>query len=184
MRTQVAAQIRGELAACAAVREGELEKRREELVRQQQELAKARDEMTEQVRLQVEQSRKDLQAEANRRAQATYAFELADRDERLKELSGSLAAAQQQELELRKMQRQLQAEKDMLKLEAQRQLDAQRSQLIAEVKAQFDQEHQLKLAERDRTISEMSLKLRELQRKIEHAAGQQQSLWLSLCDTG
>lgn len=174
MRTQVASQIRRELDAQAAARERELDKQNEEVSRQKRQLEKDRESIAEQIRVQVEYQQKELIAEANKRAKDAVAIELADRDEQLKELSTSLASAQEQELELRKMQRTLQSEKDMLKLEVQRQLDAQRSQLIAEVKAQFDQENQLKQAEKDKTISDMTIRLREMQRKIEQGSQQLQ----------
>lgn len=174
MRTQVASQIRRELDAQAAARERELDKQNEEVSRQKRQLEKDRESIAEQIRVQVAQRQKELVVEANKRAKDAVAIELADRDEQLTELTASLDSARKQELELRKMHRQLQTEKDMLKLEVQRQLDAQRSQLIAEVKAQFDQEYQLKQAEKDKTISDMSLKLRELQRKIEQGSQQLQ----------
>jgi hypothetical protein len=141
MRTQVASQIRGELDAQAAARERELEKQRDEVARQKRELDKERMSVAEEVRGQVERQRSELMTEATKRAKDAVAVEIADRDERLKELAGSLATAQQQELELRKMQRQLQSEKDGLKLEVERRLDAGRKQLISEAKAQYDHRH-------------------------------------------
>lgn len=174
MRTQVASQIRGALDAQASVRQRELDKQREDVVRQQRQLDKDRDELKEQVRTEVELQRTDMLVEAKKRAEDALAVEIADRDERLKELTGSLASARQQELDLRKMQRQLQSDKDALQLEVQRQLDSQRKQLIADAKAQFEQEHELKQAEKDKTISDMTIKLREMQRKIEQGSQQLQ----------
>ncbi len=174
MRTQVASQIRGELDAQAAARERELEKQRDEVARQKRELDKERMSVAEEVRGQVERQRSELMTEATKRAKDAVAVEIADRDERLKELAGSLATAQQQELELRKMQRQLQSEKDGLKLEVERRLDAGRKQLISEAKAQSDQEHELKQAEKDKTITDMTAKLRDMQRKIEQGSQQLQ----------
>lgn len=174
MRTQVASQIRGELDAQAAARERELDKQREELSQQKRQLSKEQDAVAEQIRSQVELQRAELLSEAKKRAEDAVAVEIADRDERLKELTGSLATARQQELELRKMQRQLQTEKDNLNLEVQRQLDAGRKQLVLEAKTQFDQEHALKQAEKDKTIADMTTKLREMQRKIEQGSQQLQ----------
>ncbi|WP_202921451.1 DUF2130 domain-containing protein [Anatilimnocola aggregata] len=174
MRTQVASQIRGELDAHAATRQRELDKQREEVARQKLQLDKDREAVAEQIRTQVEQQRTVLLTEAKKRAEDAVAVEIADRDERLKELSTSLDSARMQELDLRKMQRQLQSEKDSLKLEVQRQLDAQRSQLITEAKAQFDVEHAFKQAEKDKTIADMTVKLREMQRKIEQGSQQLQ----------
>ncbi len=178
MRTQVASQIRGKLDAEAAVRERELEKQRDEVKRQQLQLDQERAAVAEQVRSQIELARTKLLAdakkEAQKNAQDAVAVELADRDERLKELTQSLEAARTQELELRKMQRQLQTEKDTLKLEVERRLDAARDQLVSDAKAQFDREHELKQAEKDKTIADMTVKLREMQRKIEQGSQQLQ----------
>ncbi len=178
MRTQVAAQIRGELDAQAAALERELEKQRDEVKRQRTQLDQEKADFAEQVRSRVELARTELLAEAKKdaqkNAQDAVAVEIADRDERLKELTQSLESARTQELELRKMQRQLQTEKDTLKLEVERQLDAARKQLVADTKAQFDREHELKQAEKDKTIADMTVKLREIQRKIEQGSQQLQ----------
>jgi hypothetical protein len=119
-------------------------------------------------------ARTELLVEAKKNAQEAVAIEIADRDERLKELTQSLNSARTQELELRKRQRQLQTEKDNLKLEVERQVDAAREQLLSEAKVQFDREHELKQAEKDKTIADMTVKLREMQRKIEQGSQQLQ----------
>ncbi len=93
------------------------------------------------------------------------AVELADRDAQLKELLASLNAAHRQELKLRKEQRELVSEKQELKLHVARQLDEERQQLMQETRRRFDEEHQLKEAEKDKKISDLAAKLKEMQRK-------------------
>ncbi len=174
MRTQVASQIRGELDAQAATCKRELEEQRKEVDLQRLQLDREKATVAEQVRSGVEVARTGLLVEAKKNAQEAVAIEIADRDERLKELTQSLESARTQELELRKSQRQLQSEKDNLKLEVERKVDAARDHLISEAKAQFDREHELKQAEKDKTIADMTVKLREMQRKIEQGSQQLQ----------
>lgn len=174
MRTQVASQIRGELDAQAASHKRELEEQMKQVELKRLQLDREKAAVAEQVRSRVEMARTELLVEAKKNAQEAVAIEIADRDERLKELTQSLNSARTQELELRKRQRQLQTEKDNLKLEVERQVDAAREQLLSEAKVQFDREHELKQAEKDKTIADMTVKLREMQRKIEQGSQQLQ----------
>ncbi len=174
MRTQVASQIRGELDAQAASHKRELEEQMKQVELKRLQLDREKAAVAEQVRSRVKMARTELLVEAKKNAQEAVAIEIADRDERLKELTQSLNSARTQELELRKRQRQLQTEKDNLKLEVERQVDAAREQLLSEAKVQFDREHELKQAEKDKTIADMTVKLREMQRKIEQGSQQLQ----------
>ena len=99
---------------------------------------------------------------------------LADRDARLRELTVALTKAQEQELQLRKQQRELQSQQEALKLDVARQLDAERQTLIQEAKVQFNAEHELKQAEKDKTIADLASKLKEMQRKVEQGSQQLQ----------
>ena len=174
MRTQLAVQIRGELDAQAASIRRELDRQRSVVAEQQAEVAKERELLAEQVKRQVDEQRVTLLAEAKQQASETVAVEIADRDARLRELTVALTKAQEQELQLRKQQRELQSQQEALKLDVARQLDAERQTLIQEAKVQFNAEHELKQAEKDKTIADLASKLKEMQRKVEQGSQQLQ----------
>ena len=174
MRAQVATQIRSEFEVEATKRRLEIDSQQSDLAQQRQVLEKERESLNDQVREQVEKQRAALMEEAKQIATQSLAVEIADRDERLSELTKMLTSAREQELELRKQQRQLETEKEMLKLEVVRQVDAERQQLIQSAKEQFDQEHQFKQAEKDKTIADLAAKLKEMQRKVEQGSQQLQ----------
>jgi hypothetical protein len=174
MRTQLAAQIRGELDAEATSARQEVERHRREIAQQQAELKKERESLVEQVKQQVESQRGVLLDEAKRQAAAKLAIEIADRDAQVKELEDALSTARDQELELRKQQRQLNAEKESMKLTVARQLDEERQRLIQETRLQFDQENDLKQAEKDKKIADLAAKLKEMQRRMEQGSQQLQ----------
>ncbi|QDV11471.1 hypothetical protein CA51_13350 [Rosistilla oblonga] len=174
MRTQVASQIRGELGAEATKLRRQLENQQNEVALQREALDKQRETLAEQIQLRVDEQRVSLLAEANQKAAAAVAVEIADRDAQLKELAETLDTARTNELELRKQQRQLQSEKESLKLEVARQLDDERNKIVEETKLQLDEAHQLRQAEKDKTIAEMAARLKELQRKVEQGSQQLQ----------
>ncbi|WP_417736518.1 hypothetical protein [Rosistilla oblonga] len=94
--------------------------------------------LDEQIQLRVEEQRVSFSAEANQKAAVAVAVEIADRDAQLKELAETLITVRANELELRIPHRQLQSEKESLKLEVACQLDAERNEIFEETKLQSD----------------------------------------------
>ncbi|WP_417733181.1 hypothetical protein [Rosistilla oblonga] len=72
--------------------------------------------LDEQIQLRVEEQRVSFSAEANQKAAVAVAVEIADRDAQLKELPETLITVRANELELRIPHRQLQSERESLKL--------------------------------------------------------------------
>ena len=75
--------------------------------------------------------------------------------EALTEKAGALKKAQENELALLKEKRQLQDAKEALQLEVQRTLDEERGKLKEQAKAQADEENRLKIAEKEKVISDL-----------------------------
>lgn len=173
-----------ELRADVEQREKTLAGKLKALSEQQAALEKKALEQQEQVEAQVKQQLARATAEIKARAaqQATEAQELAMKDLRteLSEKAAALKNAQAQELELRKEKRQLEEAKEALKLEVQRTLDEERGKLKEQLRAASDEEHRLKLAEKEKVITDLMTKLDEAQRKAAQGSQQTQGEVLEL----
>jgi len=173
-----------ELGADVERRERALAEKSKTLADQQHALARQAAGQQEQVEAQVKQqvakATQEIQAKAVK--QATEAQELAVQDLRseLAEKAGALRKAQEQELELRREKRQLEEAKEALKLEVQRTLDEERGKLKAQLRAASDEENRLKIAEKEKVIHDLMLKLEEAQRKAAQGSQQTQGEVLEL----
>ena len=187
-----------EEAVLGSVRDGlakelraEVERREKTLAESQRALGEQRSalerkaaEQQEQVDAQVKQQLARATAEIKTRAvqQATEAQEMAVQELRaeLAEKAGALRKAQEQELELRREKRLLEEAKEALKLEVQRTLDEERGKLKEQLRAASDEENRLKIAEKEKVISDLMLKLDEAQRKAAQGSQQTQGEVLEL----
>ncbi len=141
-------------------------------------------EQQEQVEAQVKQqlARSTGEIKAKAAQQATEAQEMAMKELRaeIADKAGALRKAQEQELELRREKRQLEEAKEALKLEVQRTLDEERGKLKAQLRAASDEENRLKIAEKEKVITDLMLKLDEAQRKAAQGSQQTQGEVLEL----
>ena len=128
----------------------------------------------EKVAVALEAERAKVVAEAQRQAKAALVIELDDRAAQVEELQCKLSAAQHNELELRKKERELEAKAEELKLTVARELDAERSKIRDAAMKQFADEHQLKDAESQKVISDMRRQIDDLKRKAEQGSMQTQ----------
>ncbi len=107
----------------------------------------------------AEAERKKIIAEQSQQTKALEG-ELEEKNQKLKEF-------QQQEIELRKQQRNLQEEKDAFELEAARKLDEERKKIAEEAGRKAAEEHMLKDREKDDKIAALTKNIGELKRKAE-----------------
>ena len=113
-------------------------------------------------------------AQAREEAKASLTVELDDQAAQVKELQTKLTAAQQNELSLRKKERELEAKTEELKLTVARELDVERDKIKAAAMKQFADEHQLKDAESAKVIADMRRQIDDLKRKAEQGSMQTQ----------
>jgi hypothetical protein len=173
-----------ELRADVERREKSLAEKLKALGEQQNALQKKAAEQQEQVEAQVKQQLARMTAEIKTKAaqQAVEAQEMAMKELRaeLSDKAGALRQAQEKELELRREKRQLEEAKEALKLEVQRTLDEERGRLKEQARAASDEENRLKIAEKEKVISDLMLKLDEAQRKAAQGSQQTQGEVLEL----
>lgn len=173
-----------ELRADVERREKTLAEKLKALGEERSALERKTAEQQEQVEAQVKQRLARATEEIKTKAaqQATEAQEMAMKELRAEvaDKAGALRKAQEQELELRREQRQLQEAQEALKLEVQRTLDEERGKLKAQLRAASDEENRLKIAEKEKVISDLMLKLDEAQRKAAQGSQQTQGEVLEL----
>ena len=91
-----------------------------------------------------------------------------------------LALAESAELALRKERRILEEEKQRLELEVERRLEAERLRIREATQKEEEQSYLLKLAEKDKLISDMKKQVEELRRKGDQSSQQLQGEVLEL----
>ena len=121
-----------------------------------------------------------LAAAAEKKAAAAYADRLSALEQELAEKQGRLAAAESAELALRKERRLLDEEKQRLELEIERRLQAERLRIREATQKEEEQSYLLKLAEKEKVISDMKKQVEELRRKSEQSSQQLQGEVLEL----
>src|SRR6266496_222577 len=180
----VRAGLTKELQATLTTREQEIATRQKALDEEQAALKKKTRDIEEEVSRLTEQRVKeqvaDIKSKAVQKALEDHEATLKELKTELDEKAGALKKAQENELALRKEKRELQEAKESLELEVQRTLDAERGKLKEQAKAQADEENRLKIAEKEKVISDLQKKLEEAQRRAEQGSQQIQGEVLEL----
>jgi len=104
---------------------------------------------------------------AEKKASDTYAGRLLAVEQELADKRAKLAEAENAELALRKERRILEEEKQRLQLEVERRLQAERLTIREATQKEEEQTYLLKLAEKEKIISDMKRQVEELRRKGE-----------------
>jgi hypothetical protein len=122
----------------------------------------------------LEEIRESAEHEAAAAAQKKLGHKLATLEDQVKDQARALDEAREQELGLRKRERELARQKADLELTVQRTLDAERAALIADARERAVEEHRLKDAEKERQLAAMRRQIDELKRKAEQGSQQLQ----------
>lgn len=164
-----------------AQKEAEVKKREGEIRGKQATLEEAQKKLDQQVAEKLKSERQIIIAEEAKKAhmalgdQITKAqLEKTATEELLKDRDTKLEEAQKNELQLRKDREKLQEEKEQFELKIQRTVDAERAKIQAKVQKDADEQSRLKIAEKEKTISDLQGKLQEALRKTEQGSQQLQ----------
>lgn len=114
---------------------------------------------------------------ANKTRQETeerLALELKDLRVQNEEKEKKLREALQNELDLRKRQRELEEREKNMQLELERRIDEERKKVWNDAAAKLAEEHRLKDAEKDKQISDMLRQIEDLRRRAEQGSQQAQ----------
>jgi hypothetical protein len=124
--------------------------------------------------------RKALQADAQQQAKAGVAVELQDLRQQVEDRKKQLAEAHKAELELRKKQSELQQRAEQMELEVARKIDAERENIRKQAAATATEAERLRLAEKEKVISDMQQQIAALKQKAEQGSMQLQGEVLEL----
>ena len=186
--TNVREDISRELQGDIAQREKSLEDRQQALRDEVTAMKRKRAELEEQVNGLVEErlaaQLAEVRAAAEERAtkKATEEQSLAvqalqkERDEK----DAALKKARQEQLELMEEKRKLTETNENLELESRRKLDAEREKIREDAQKKADEENRFKIADKEKVISDLQVRLQELQRKAEQGSMQTQGEVLEL----
>lgn len=182
---------RKELEAKIAAKDADIAKREDAIKAQQKALEDQRKAIDEQVAEKLKGERTAIAAEEARKAKIAVsddidakARELAELQQVLKDKNDKLAEAQKTQAELIKKERDLDDAKRELELTVQKRIQEGLDTARQKAKSEAEEQASMKLAEREKTISDMQKQIEELKRKAEQGSQQLQGEVLELALEG
>ncbi|NNN05218.1 MAG: DUF2130 domain-containing protein [Elusimicrobia bacterium] len=122
----------------------------------------------------LDKERLKIREEAIAQALGERQIELEDLKAQLEERTKKLDTAQQQELALRKQQRELEERERSMNLELERRLDEERVKVREDALAKAAEDHHLRDREKDKQLDDMRKQIEDLKRKAEQGSQQSQ----------
>lgn len=116
----------------------------------------------------------EAETKATAKAKEELQVQLKELQESAAEKDASLKALREQELELRKKQRELAKEKEESELAMQRKLDTERDAISKEVSEKLGEQHRLKELEKDQMIRSLKTSVEDMKRKAEQGSMESQ----------
>lgn len=178
---------RTELEAKIAAKDEEVAKRENALKAQQKAVEDARKDIDEQVATKLKSERAAIAADEARKAKLALsddieakAKEMAELQQVLKDKNEKLAEAQKAQAELLKKERELDDAKRELDLTVEKRVSESVEAVRQKAKIEAEEGMSMKVAEKEKTISDMQKQIEELKRKAEQGSQQQQGEVLEL----
>jgi hypothetical protein len=162
--------LRGELLQEVTRREAELKKKTDDLRAQEAQVSKSRAAIDEEIESRLKKRLAEAEDKAAQKLAAKYTEQLKELQEALTEKDAAIKTFREQELALRKRQRQLEADRESFELEAARKLDAEREKIRSEALQKVVEEHRLKDLEKDKVINDLRASLEDMKRKAEQGS--------------
>ena len=116
----------------------------------------------------------EAETKATAKAKEELQVQLKELQESAAEKDASLKALREQELDLRKKQRELAKEKEESELAMQRKLDTERDAISKEVTEKLGEQHRLKELEKDQVIRSLKTSVEDMKRKAEQGSMESQ----------
>lgn len=154
--------------------EQEIAARQKEVEAQRQKNEAARAELDREVAQRLAAEKKKLTELAVREAKENFALELQDTRTQLAERNQKLEEALRNELALRNKQREVEERAKNLELEVQRKVDEQCAKVEEDARRRATEEQHLRLADKDKLISDLKTQIETLKQKAEQGSQQSQ----------
>ncbi len=162
--------LKAELSEDVSRREGEVEKKLKEIKEQEKRLARNREAIDEEVEKKLKERLSEAEQKAARKIEEKYTAQFQEMQGVLTEKEEAIKALRQQEVDIRKKQRQLEEAKAAQELELVRNLDEEREKIRLEAARKTAEEHRLKDLEKDKVINDLRLSLEDMKRKAEQGS--------------
>jgi hypothetical protein len=177
---QIRDHLKAELQADVAKREAEAKRKLEEVRTREEALVKAKETLNEEVEKQLKQKLAEAEARATKKVEGKFADDLKELQESLKTKEASLKAYRENERELRKQKEALETEKAEFDIKLKRQLDTERETIRKQAAETAAEAERLKVAEKEKVISDLQLQITVLKQKAEQGSMQLQGEVLEL----
>ncbi len=154
---------RNEAIAAFRVQERELRKK-------QRELEDAQKSVDLEISRRIDEEREKLRLEVTNTLESKYASQLKDMEGNLEQKNKAINEFRQQEIELRKKQRELEEARAEAELTIARKLDEERAKIQEAAVKKAAEEHRLKDLEKDKIINDLKASLDDMKRKAEQGS--------------
>jgi hypothetical protein len=169
-----------EVSVDVAKRELALETKVAAVRTREEQIRKQAAEVDEEVKKQLAARMGAVEGKARRQAEEALALKMKGLEDEVAEKTKALKSAEKNELDLRRDQRRLAEEREKFELEAERKLQAEREKVRHQITEQVTEQNRLKLAEREKVITDLKNEMEALQRKAEQGSQQAQGEVLEL----
>ncbi len=162
--------LKAELLKEVSRREAKLKKKTEVLKAQEEQIAKSREAIDEEIETRLRERLAAAEKKAAQKLEGQYADQLKDLQGAIEEKDTAIKTFREQELTLRKAQRQLKEATESLELEVARKLDEEREKIRGEAEKKLAETHRLKDLEKDKVINDLKTSLEDMKRKAEQGS--------------
>jgi len=167
---QIREHLKSELQQEIISREKDLKRKLDDFKAEKEALNKDREAMEEEVERKLKQRLEETEAKAAKKVEGKFADQLKELQEELNEREISIKTFRENELELRKKQRELEKAKEDAELEITRKLDEERAKIRIEAENKVFEQHRLKDLEKEKVISDLKSALDDMRRKAEQGS--------------
>ncbi len=169
-----------ELDKSQKVFQSQLEEKEKELLKKLESERKTLAVKTEELEERLKNQRKELETKLREEAKETVGTEMVDLQTQVEASKKKLKEAQEHELSLRKIARELEEKEKSLELDTARKIDTERKKIEESSYNRFEEQHKLKDAEKDKRLSDALKQVDDLKRKMEQGSQQAQGEVLEL----
>lgn len=146
----------------------------------EQTLAKEYESKEEELNNRLLKERRQIEERARKNIAQTQQLEVADLKERLAEKEEKLKVAEEQELVMRKKQRDLEERTRATEIDLARRLDQERQKIADKISEEAEEKHRLKDAEKEKQMTDMRKQIEDLKRKADQGSQKLQGEVLEL----
>jgi hypothetical protein len=162
--------LRTELLQEVSRREAELKKKTGNLKEQEAQILKRGQAIDDEIEARLKERLSDAEKKATEKIEGQYAEQLKELQGTLEEKEAAIKTFREQELNLRKRQRELEEARESLELEVARKLAEEREKIKTEALKKLAEEHRLKDLEKDKVINDLRASLEDMKRRAEQGS--------------